>query len=56
MGGLVWKKINVVGPRAVNGLNVAGYGWSGPVKSWTVLSLRHSQLNQHHCAVLLCVE
>jgi len=33
------EKINVVGPRAVNGLNVAGYGRSGPEKSWTVPSL-----------------
>jgi len=39
MGGLVWKTINAVGPRAVNGLNVAGYGRSGPEKSWTVSSL-----------------
>jgi len=35
----VWKRINVVGPRAVNGLNVAGYGRSGPETSWTVPSL-----------------
>jgi len=39
MGGPVWKRMNVVGPRAVNGLNVAGYGRSGPEKSWTVPSL-----------------
>jgi len=39
MGGLVWKRINVVGLRAVSGLNVAGYGRSGPEKSWTVPSL-----------------
>jgi len=39
MGRPVWKIINVVGPRVVNGLNVAGYGWSRPEKSWTVPSL-----------------
>jgi len=39
MGGPVWKRINVVGARVVNGLNVAGYGRSGPEKSWTVSSL-----------------
>jgi len=39
MGGQVWKIINVVGPRVVNGLNVAGYGRSEPEKSWPVLSL-----------------
>jgi len=39
MGGPVWKRINVVGPLAVNGLNIAGYGQSGPEKSWTVPSL-----------------
>jgi len=39
MGVPVWKRINVVGPRAVNGLNVAGYGRSGLEKSWTVPSL-----------------
>jgi len=39
MGGPVWKRINAIGPRAVNGLNVAGYGRSGPEKSWIVLSL-----------------
>ena len=39
MGGPVWKIINVVGPWAVNGLNVAGYGRSRPEKSWTVPSL-----------------
>jgi len=39
MGGPVWKRINVVGPWAVNGLNVAGYGRSGPEKPWTVPSL-----------------
>ena len=33
------EKINVFGPRAVNGLDVASYGWSGPDKSWTVPSL-----------------
>jgi len=33
------KKINVLGPRAVNGLDDAGYGRSGPEKSWTVTSL-----------------
>jgi len=33
------KKINVLGPRAVNGLDVASYGRSGPEKSWTVPSL-----------------
>jgi len=37
MGGPVWKRMNVIGPRAVNGLNVAGYGWSGPEKSWVWL-------------------
>jgi len=36
MGELVWKRTHVVGPRAANVLNVAGYGWSGPEKSWTV--------------------
>jgi len=39
MGEPVWKRINVVGPRAVNGLNVAVYGQPGPEKSWTVPSL-----------------
>jgi len=39
MAGPVWKRINVVGPRAVNGLNVEGYGRSGPEKSWTVSCL-----------------
>jgi len=39
MGGPVWKRINVVDPRAVNGLNVAGYGRPGHEKSWTVPSL-----------------
>jgi len=39
MGGPVWKRINVVGPRVVNTLSVAGYGRSGPEKSWTVPSL-----------------
>jgi len=39
MGGPVWKRINVVGPQTVNGLNVAGYGQSEPEKSWTVPSL-----------------
>jgi len=39
MGGPVWKRINVIGPRLVNGLNVASYGRSGPEKSWTVPSL-----------------
>jgi len=38
----IWKRINVVGPRAVNGLNVADYGRSGPEKSWTVPSLLDS--------------
>jgi len=38
MGGPVWKRINVVGPLAINELNVAGYGRSGPEKSWTVPS------------------
>jgi len=38
MGEQVWKRINVVGPRAVNGLNVAVYGRYGPEKSWTVPS------------------
>ena len=42
MGGLVWKRKNVVGPRAVNGLNVAGYGRSGSEKSCTVASLSGS--------------
>jgi len=32
MDGPVWKRINVVGPPAVNGLNVVGYGLSGPEK------------------------
>jgi len=41
MGGPVWKRINVIGPRAVIGLNVAGYGRSRPEKSWTVPSLVH---------------
>jgi len=36
MGEPVWKRINVVGPPAVIGLNVAGYGQSGSEKSWTV--------------------
>jgi len=35
----VWKRTNVVGQRAVNGLNVVGYGWSRPEKFWTVPSL-----------------
>jgi len=35
------KKINVLGPRAVNGLDVAGYWRSGPEKSWTVPSLTY---------------
>jgi len=39
MGEVVWKKINVLGPWAVNGLDVVGYGLSGPEKSWTVPSL-----------------
>jgi len=39
MGGSVWKIITVLCPRAVNGLNVAGYGRSEPEKSWTVSSL-----------------
>jgi len=39
MGGPVWKRINVVDPRAVNGLNVAGYGLSGPEKSCILPSL-----------------
>jgi len=39
MGGPVWKRTNVVGPRAVNGLNVASYGRSGAEKSWTAPSL-----------------
>ena len=38
MGEPIWKK-NVLGPWEVNGLDVAGYGWSGPEKSWTVPSL-----------------
>jgi len=42
MGGPVWKRINVVGPRGVNGLNVAGYGWSELEKSLTVPSLQRS--------------
>jgi len=29
MGGPVWKRINVVGPRAVDGLNVTGMGGPG---------------------------
>jgi len=33
------KKINVFGPRAVNGLDVVGYGRSWPEKSRTVPSL-----------------
>ena len=33
------KRINVVGPRTDNGLDVAGYGQSGPEKSWTGPSL-----------------
>jgi len=40
MGASVWKRINVVGPRKVNELNAAGYGQSGPEKSWTMPSLR----------------
>jgi len=32
MGGPLWTRINVVGPWAVSGLNVAGYGWTGPEK------------------------
>ena len=39
MGGPVWKRINVVDPRAVNGLNVASYGLSGPEKSCILPSL-----------------
>jgi len=39
MSGPVGKRINVVGSWAVNGLNAAGYGRSGPEKSWTVPSL-----------------
>jgi len=42
MGGPVWKKINVLGSREVNGLDVAGYGQSGPEKSWTVPSLMYA--------------
>jgi len=33
------KKIDVLGPLVVNGLDVASYGRSGPEKSWTVPSL-----------------
>jgi len=40
MGGPVWKRI--VGPRAVNVVNIAGYGRSGPEKSWTVPSLSYA--------------
>jgi len=32
MGGQVWKRTTVVGPRAVIGLDVVGYGWSAPEK------------------------
>jgi len=39
MGGPVWKRVNVVGPRAVNRMNPAGYGRFGPEESWTVPSL-----------------
>jgi len=42
MGGPVWKRINVLGPQAVNGLNVMGNGRSGFKKFWTVLSLAQS--------------
>ena len=35
----VWKRINIVGPRVVNGLIVAGHGRSGPKTFWTVPSL-----------------
>ena len=49
MDGPVWKRINVVGPQAVNGLNVPGYGRSGPEKSWTVPSLPFCiQITQQH--------
>jgi len=33
------KNQNVLGPQVVNGLDVAGYWWSGLKKSWTVPSL-----------------
>jgi len=33
------KNENVLGPRALIGLDVAGYGRSGLKKSWTVPSL-----------------
>jgi len=33
--GLVWNKIYVFGPWAVNGLDVTGYGQSRPEKYWT---------------------
>jgi len=42
MGRPVWKRINVVSPRVVNGLNAAGYGQSGPEKSWTAPTLLHT--------------
>jgi len=48
MGGPVRKKINVVSPQAVNGLNVAGYGRSRPEKSRTVPSL-DIPLNSLYC-------
>jgi len=44
MGGPVLKRITTIGPRAVNGLNVASCSWSGPEKSWTVPSLVHALL------------
>jgi len=47
MGRPIWKSINVVGPRAVNGLIVAGYGQSRPEKSWPVPSLLESSRIQH---------
>jgi len=39
MGRPVWKGIIVGGLQVVNELNVAGYGRSGPEKSWTMPSL-----------------
>jgi len=44
MGEPVWKRINVVCRRVVNGLNVAGYGRSMSEKSWTVPSLKCDKL------------
>jgi len=52
MGGPVSKRIDVLGPQAVNGQNAAGYGRSTPEKSQTMPSLMKTHQSGHLVVVL----